>query len=562
VEELLKHLEQDEFIYQAEFGSWMVEAVPSKPYTLYDAKAPLNALKSLIKRRKLINDELFMQNMFMTSISSWPNLGVEGFFSTDNEKLYSIENYEEYNTASKSEYVLDDITNPHPRFPAMMTSVRKRRGKKVDIRVPLYPDENTGIGKIDGHRTPGEIHMDSQHFGMGASCLQITFEMQNIEHAKYVHDSFIPLGPIFGALGASAPIYKGQLSNWDYRWNIISDSVDSRTDEEMNPNSERHMPKSRYSGLNHYISNHPYFSGDKLNDGIKLKINEEWYKKLQDSGMTDRLAYHFASLFSHDSLVIFKDRTKYDPNSTEHFENLNSTNWNSVRFKPPPSLNSSIGWRVEFRTIDIQITDYENAAYIAIVNLMAKVINDFNIDLSMPISLCDINLQRAHKIDAVTKQKFWWRTDIVKEGQDYTTNPAKTNDWKYYSKEFEDNYNSSSFKEMTISEILEGDSEFGNLGLIPIIQEYMKMNKFSEEDLSFYNTMIEFLCKRARGEIKTGARFMRDLVLNHPEYEKDSVVGDKICYDLVKETTLIGMGKWNETLLGPEENIIIQSLIE
>lgn len=60
------------------------------------------------------------------------------------------------------------MTNPHPRFPTMMINVRERRGKKVDIRVPLYPDVNTGIGKIDGERTPGEIHMDSQHFGMGA----------------------------------------------------------------------------------------------------------------------------------------------------------------------------------------------------------------------------------------------------------------------------------------------------------------------------------------------------------------------------------------------------------
>mmetsp|Transcript_1775 Transcript_1775/g.1954 ORF Transcript_1775/g.1954 Transcript_1775/m.1954 type:complete len:247 (+) Transcript_1775:21-761(+) len=169
IEEVVKDLEQTEFIYQAEFGSWMVEAVPNKPYTLYDINGPKEAYKSLVKRRQIINDEIFMNNMFMTSITSWPNLGVKGFFSTENEELYKIDNYEEYNTASKSEYILDNMTNPHPRFPAMMTSVRRRRGEKVDIRVPLYPDVNTGIGKIDGHKTPGEIHMDAQHFGMGAN---------------------------------------------------------------------------------------------------------------------------------------------------------------------------------------------------------------------------------------------------------------------------------------------------------------------------------------------------------------------------------------------------------
>jgi glutamate--cysteine ligase catalytic subunit len=42
-----------------------------------------------------------------------------------------------------------------------------------------------------------------------------------------------------------------------------------------------------------------------------------------------------------------------DNDITMHFENIQSTNWNSLRFKPPPAQNSKIGWRVEFRTMDI-----------------------------------------------------------------------------------------------------------------------------------------------------------------------------------------------------------------
>eukprot|EP00344_Euplotes_crassus_P002658 CAMPEP_0197001892 /NCGR_PEP_ID=MMETSP1380-20130617/6480_1 /TAXON_ID=5936 /ORGANISM="Euplotes crassus, Strain CT5" /LENGTH=637 /DNA_ID=CAMNT_0042419747 /DNA_START=37 /DNA_END=1950 /DNA_ORIENTATION=- len=551
--EILKDIEQDEFDYQAEFGSWMVEAVPAKPYTIYDAKGPIEAFKSLHRRRKIVNDEIFMTGMIMSSLSSWPNLGAGDFFHTEDDKLYDVTDYEEYNKASNSEYILDDMTNPHPRFPAMMSSVRERRGKKVDIRVPLYPDENTGEGKIDGHKTPGEIHMDSQHFGMGASCVQITFEAQNIEHAKYMHDCFIPLGPIVGALGASAPIYKGQLANWDFRWNIIASSVDSRKDEELSPDHHNYMPKSRYAGMNHYLSDHPYFCGDGINDGYKLKINQEWFDKLKDSGMTDRLAYHFASLFSHDSLVIFEDRLEFDPDSTEHFENLNSTNWNSVRFKPPPSYDSPIGWRVEFRPVDIQTTDFENGAYVALLNLLTKVINDFDVDFSLPISLSDINMERAHEIDAVTKQKFWWRTNIVKEGSDYTNNPAKDNNWAFFGEPDQNNFDPSNFAEMTMAEILEGSEEYSYKGLLPLIDEYMALNKFSEEDLKFYNVIFKFLAQRGRGEVKTGARYMRDFVLNHPDYQKDSVVNEKICYDLVKETTLLGARlKWDESFLGVE----------
>ena len=49
----------------------------------------------------------------------------------------------------------------------MLQSIRNRRGKKVDIKVPLFQDTFTGDGKIDGNVSPGYINMDAQHFGMG-----------------------------------------------------------------------------------------------------------------------------------------------------------------------------------------------------------------------------------------------------------------------------------------------------------------------------------------------------------------------------------------------------------
>ena len=401
------------FVFQPEFGSWMIEAVPDKPYKLYDNNSSFEALNSLVYRRKIINEEAFRWGVLITSLASFPNLGADDWFFTHNEDLYCIEEYEEHNEVTKSSYILDEFTNPHPRFSTMLQSVRNRRGKKVDIKVPIYSDTHTGDGKVDGHITPGNIHMDAQHFGMGCWCLQITFESKNIEHAKFLHDSFIPLGAIFGALSASAPIYKSQLSNWDFRWNVIADSVDSRLEEEKDPNSENFVPKSRYSSMNHYISDHVYFLNENLNDGVKLKIDKEHFEKLKSEGMSDRLAYHFASLFVHDSLVMYDGHIEYDENSTEHFENFNSTNWNSVRFKPPPSLDSNIGWRVEFRTLDVQISDYENGAFIALMNLLVLVLNENSIDVSLPISLWDVNMERAHQIDAVTQQKFWFRKHII-----------------------------------------------------------------------------------------------------------------------------------------------------
>lgn len=52
--------------------------------------------------------------------------------------------------------------------------------------------------------------------------------------------------------------------------------------------------------------------------------------------------------------VFTKWWTKVPPvDGHSHFENLQSTNWNSLRFKPPPTADSAIGWRVEFRPMDI-----------------------------------------------------------------------------------------------------------------------------------------------------------------------------------------------------------------
>jgi len=85
-----------------------------------------------------------------------------------------------------------------------------------------------------------------------------------------------------------------------------------------------------------------------------------------------------------------------------------------MRLKPPPSLNSSIGWRVEFRTLDVQLTDYENAAFIALLHLLVSYVNtETQLNSAMPISKCDENLEKAHTRDAVNTETFWWPTNLI-----------------------------------------------------------------------------------------------------------------------------------------------------
>ena len=81
-----------------------------------------------------------------------------------------------------------------------------------------------------------------------------------------------------------------------------------------------------------------------------------------------------------------------DGESTEHFENLQSTNWQTVRWKPPPPSSkrlggdADIGWRVEFRSMEVQLTDFENAAFTTFVVLVSRVILYFNLNLYTSIS--------------------------------------------------------------------------------------------------------------------------------------------------------------------------------
>ena len=78
-------------------------------------------------------------------------------------------------------------------------------------------------------------------------------------------------------------------------------------------------------------------------------------------------------MFSRDALVIFENAFQ-DTENTKMFENLNSTNWNSVRFKPPPSMDSSIPWRVEFRTMEVQLTQEDNAHFIFLSLKLAHIL--------------------------------------------------------------------------------------------------------------------------------------------------------------------------------------------
>lgn len=109
-----------------------------------------------------------------------------------------------------------------------------------------------------------------------------------------------------------------------------------------------------------------------------------------------------------------------------------------MRFKPPPP-NSPIGWRVEFRPCEVQITDFENAAIVCFTVLLTRVILSYKLNLLIPISKVDQNMVRAQKRDAVKVEKFWFRHDITSDSKSTVSDNIQ-----------------SEYTEFTINEIING----------------------------------------------------------------------------------------------------------
>ncbi|ODV91478.1 hypothetical protein CANCADRAFT_29900 [Tortispora caseinolytica NRRL Y-17796] len=568
-------------LYHPEYGRYMLEATPSKPYrgTIED----ICTVEANMKSRRVIARAHMLDNEVPLTVTSFPRLGVPGKFT---------EPYHEPNgPASRSLFLPDEIINPHPRFPTLTANIRERRGSKVAINVPLFFDTKTSpspwidpnipfdrdlypedSNARDGAALPDHIYMDSMGFGMGCCCLQITFQATDIEEARNLYDQLAPLGPIMLALTAASPAYRGYLSDQDCRWNVIAGSVDDRTPEErgLEPlkNARFRIPKSRYDSIDSYISESPLMRPE-YND-IPLVIDEKIRDRLLEADFPTPLANHFAHLFIRDPIVIFSDSLEQDDAvDTDHFENIQSTNWQTMRFKPPPSepshvngndsKKSSIGWRVEFRSMEVQFTDFENAAFSIFIVLVTRAILSFGLNFLVPISKVDENMNVAHRREAVLNEKFWFRKNVFTFNRTrpaspiHSPTPSISSGFSFVNTPVEDEY-----EYMSIDEIINGKATYcercggmsgmhGFPGLLALVQKYLDTMNVEIGIRSRLEVYLTLISKRASGELDTTATWIRKYVRSHPDYKFDSVVSDQINYDLMKTIEEITKEKgWDE----------------
>uniref|UniRef100_A0A673B4K1 Glutamate--cysteine ligase n=1 Tax=Sphaeramia orbicularis TaxID=375764 RepID=A0A673B4K1_9TELE len=486
-------------LWRPEYGSYMIEGTPGQPYG--GTMSEFNTVEGNMGKRRREASSVLNHNETLCTITSFPS--------------------------------------------TLTRNVRHRRGEKVVINVPIFKDKCTPSPFVevfpedDGEAAravlPDHIYMDAMGFGMGNCCLQVTFQACSIDEARYLYDQLATFCPIVMALSAASPFYRGYVSDIDCRWGVISASVDDRTQEErgLKPlkNNKYRIFKSRYDSIDSYLSS----CGEKYND-IDLTIDEEIYKQLLAGGIDKLLAQHIAHLFIRDPLSVFEEKIHLDDeNESDHFENLQSTNWQTMRFKPPPP-NSDIGWRVEFRPMEVQLTDFENAAYVVFVVLLTRVILSYKLDFLIPLSKVDENMKVAQKRNAVQEGMFYFRKDIFKgcnPGLDGTASAQNG---------LETDCGNEEYTLMSIDTIING-KEGVFQGLIPILNCYLENMEVDVDTRCTILNYLKLIKKRASGEVMTMAKWMREFVAKHPQYKQDSVITDKINYDLFRKCDRIARGE-------------------
>ena len=502
----------------------------------------------LTSRREIAKDHMKSEE-FPITLTTFPLLG---------DRKSIIPCYPPSGDKLRSQFVPDEIANPHIRFPTLAANIRARRGRKVELNVPVFHDAKTPwpfkdpTVDYDMHNWPEDddvrngaakdncIYMDAMAFGMGSCCLQITFQAKNIEEGRKMYDQLSPLGPILLALTAATPIYKGFLADTDVRWNQICRAVDCRTPEELGEaplkNDRWRIPKSRYASNSTYISNDPRLRSEYLDPD--LVVDHDLKDRLVEGGMDDLLATHFAHLFIRDPIVVFaEDLQELDLNKTDHFENLQSTNWQHMRFKPPPPSND-IGWRVEVRPMEIQITDFENAAFSVFVVLITRAILSFDLNFYIPIQRITENMETAHNRDAVLNDKFHFRKDPLPRRQNRSNGASAPPSGTCTPQDsrpstpvgpVEDEY-----ELMTVNEIINGKSDGSFPGLVPLVESYLDSINVDVETRCELAQYLALIKGRASGRLWTAAKWIRNFVREHEDYKMDSVVSESVTYDLVK----------------------------
>ncbi|KAJ5745117.1 glutamate-cysteine ligase [Penicillium odoratum] len=209
------------------------------------------------------------------------------------------------------------------------------------------------------------------------------------------------------ALTAGNLCYKGYLVDTESRWHATDALNDNRTMEEIL--SKTVVGKNVVTSNMRWSFSPVYAShDDHIPEGYQSYStgNAKTRALFEEAGMDVNLSEFFSHLLKYDPLII--DPKHLDPESpsdTYHFHALIGSFWLDIRLKPPPD-GMDMGWRVEFRPLEVQGTDFEKCRFVVFMALMSRTISHFDLSFYIPMELVSENMRRAVMRDAVNQNRF------------------------------------------------------------------------------------------------------------------------------------------------------------
>ena len=126
-------------------------------------------------------------------------------------------------------------------------------------------------------------------------------------------------------------------------------------------------------------------------------------------------------------------------------------------------------------------------------------------------------MDRAHKRNAACSEKFWFNVNAIPAEM-----PLSNLDKNDFLKSGTAVSNQPDYQELTLAEIFGGKDAFP--GMFAIIRKFMEVRSYSEHEKHSFGHIFDFVMARCRGEVPTGAAFIRHYILNHPLYRKNSII--------------------------------------
>ena len=151
----------------------------------------------------------------------------------------------------------------------------------------------------------------------------------------------------------------------------------------------------------------------------------------------------------------------------------------------------------------------------------------------------------AQKRDAVKRCKFWFRKDIIS-----LTSPPEAAKCVEATGCSSDNCTAKSEETpidescvlMSVNEIINGKgTQFP--GLVPLLKQYLSSVELDVDTQCTIQQYLNLIANRASGRLNTTAQWIRDFVRQHDHYRHDSVVNDRINYDLLVNFDRIQKGE-------------------